>query len=379
MHRFLTNNRDELIARCKEKVAQRPRRSATTEQLANGIPLFLDQLTQTLQAEEDGEVAASLRISGASGGDALALSEMGISATAHGRQLLDLGFSVDQVVHDYGDLCQAITDLAVERDAPFAVDEFRTLNRCLDNAIADAVTSFSLQRDVTVARNQAVESNERLGLLVHELRNSLNSATLAMAALESGKLPIGGSTGAVLRRSLVAMTALLSRTLDEVRARPETRVQPESFPVAEFVADAEQVASLHATARGCSLAVSTGDPLLRVCGNRELLMAALVNLLHNAFKFTHAGTEVSLNVRSTDGLVYIDVEDHCGGLPPGSSEVMFLPFTQTGEDRSGLGLGLSIAKRYVEADGGSLTVRDIPGKGCAFTMSVPCHAVRSPA
>jgi hypothetical protein len=111
MHNFLLHNRDELIARCTSKVAARPRRDATSAQLANGVPLFLSQLTRTLQAEEDGEDAESILISGPSGGDLLSLSEMGVSATAHGRQLLQLGYSVDQVVHDYGDLCQAITDL----------------------------------------------------------------------------------------------------------------------------------------------------------------------------------------------------------------------------------------------------------------------------
>ena len=112
MHTFLSNNRDDLIARCKTKVAQRPRRSATEQQLANGVPLFLDQLIRTLEAEDDDEGLESRRISGPAGGDALNLSEMGVSAAAHGRQLLILGYSVDQVVHDYGDLCQAITDLA---------------------------------------------------------------------------------------------------------------------------------------------------------------------------------------------------------------------------------------------------------------------------
>jgi len=68
MHAFLFNNRDELIARCKAKVAQRPRRAATAEQLANGVPLFLEQLTRTLEAEVQGDVDKSLRISGASGG-----------------------------------------------------------------------------------------------------------------------------------------------------------------------------------------------------------------------------------------------------------------------------------------------------------------------
>jgi hypothetical protein len=68
MHIFLANNRDELIARCKAKVAQRPRRAATDKQLENGVPLFLEQLRRTLVAEEDGEAAESLRISGGSGG-----------------------------------------------------------------------------------------------------------------------------------------------------------------------------------------------------------------------------------------------------------------------------------------------------------------------
>jgi hypothetical protein len=61
-----------------------------------------------------------------SGGDTLALSEISVTATAHGKELLRKGCSVDQVVHDYGDLCQAITELAFEVDAPFAVTESRT-------------------------------------------------------------------------------------------------------------------------------------------------------------------------------------------------------------------------------------------------------------
>ena len=218
MHNFLRNNRDELIARCKDKVAERPRRSATAAQLANGIPLFSEQLTRTLQAEEDGEHAEGVLISGAPGGDMALLSEIGVSASAHGKQLLQLGYSVDQVVHDYGDLCQAITDLAVERDAPFSVEQFRTLNRCLDNAIADAVTAFVVERDAKAAVQHSANVTQTLGILAHELRDSLQTATLAFMAIESGRLSIAGSTGALLKRSLVALSALVTRSLVEVRA-----------------------------------------------------------------------------------------------------------------------------------------------------------------
>jgi signal transduction histidine kinase len=373
MHEFLVNNRDELIARCKDKVARRSQRSATAEQMEHGIPLFLDQLTRTLEAEEDGLHAESLRISGASGGDAGGLSEMGVSASVHGRELLELGFSVDAVVHDYGDLCQAITDLAFERDAAFAVDEFRTLNRCLDNAIADAVSEFGRLREISLLGEQSAAANEHLGFLVHELRNALGTATLAVSALEQGNMPIGGATGAVLKRSLLALTRLVELALDDVRRT--TVVEHQVFELAAFIEDARHNAQLDAGASRCKLSVQHVDPTLGIRGDRQLLLAAVGNLLQNAFKFTHEDTLVTLKATATLRHILIEVSDHCGGLPKGSAQEMFTPFRQRSTDRSGLGLGLSIARKSIEADSGTLSARDMPGVGCVFSISLPRHAV----
>lgn len=371
MHDFLANNHDDLIVRCAEKVARRPRRAATKQQLENGIPMFLDQLTRTLEAEQEGEVGAGTSISGASGGDATRLSEMGVSAAAHGKELLKLGYTVDQVVHDYGDLCQAITDLAVERDAPFSIDEFRTLNRCLDNAIADAVTEFSAERDSTIAAQQSSDLNERVGFLMHELRNSLGTATLAAHALEAGNLSMAGATGAILKRSLASLSSLIERSLVEVRIKAKLPLQQERFSLAGFIEEAQAAAVLDAKARGCALIVPAVDPLLTVNGNRERLLAALGNLLSNAFKFTHSHTDVTLNAYALGDRIIIEVEDHCGGLLAGDAEKMFRPFTQRSADRTGLGLGLTIALQSVEADGGMLSVRNVPTIGCVFTISLP--------
>ncbi len=375
MRGFLLDNRSELIARCKTKVALRPQRAATPQQMANGIPLFLEQLIKTLEAEEDGDFAEGERISGPSGGDASALSQIGVSATAHGKELMNLGYTVDQVVHDYGDLCQSITDLAFERRIPFSIDQFRTLNRCLDNAIADAVTEFSAQREATVSLQQAADENERMGILVHELRNFVHTATMAFAVLETGQVPIGGSTGAVVKRSLVALSDLLHRSLDDVRAKAGATGSTHAFSLAAFVADARNMASLSATARDCAFAVPEVDARIGIVGNRDHLLAALVNLLQNAFKFTHPHTEVTLHAYADGDWTAIDVKDHCGGLPAGLVETMFKPFTQGGADRSGLGLGLAIARRTVEANGGNLTVRDVPGTGCVFSIRLPRHSV----
>lgn len=374
MHEFLARNRDELIARCAAKVARRPNRGATAQQLANGIPQFLEQLACTLQAEERGNPAEGRRISGPAGGDGAALSSIGRSAAAHGRALMDLGYTVDQVVHDYGDLCQAITELAVERAMPVSVQQFRTLNRCLDNAIADAVTEFSARRDVSVSRRQSADHNERLGVLCHELRNHLHTAWLAYEALESGRVPVGGSTGALVRRSLGALQTLLDRSLEDVRhaaGAGGTLPVERPFPLAQLIADARLVAELHASSAGCTLSMPAVDGTIAIAGNRDHLLAALVNLVQNAFKFSHPRSEVVVHAHADGDRVRIDVKDHCGGLPRNFAERMFRAFTQGGADRSGLGLGLSIAQKSIEADGGRLLVRDLPGTGCVFTIELP--------
>jgi hypothetical protein len=120
LHDFITENRDEIITRCRAKVATRSVPPPTNAEIDHGVPVFLDQLRNALRL---GETTSR---------------EISRSAIKHGHELLVQGFTVSQVVHDYGDVCQAITELAVELNAPISTDDFRTLNRCLDDAIAAA-------------------------------------------------------------------------------------------------------------------------------------------------------------------------------------------------------------------------------------------------
>jgi hypothetical protein len=147
------------------------------------------------------------------------------------------------------------------------------------------------------------------------------------------------------------------------------------FSLSEFIAEVKRTASLQAKVKKCSFTVSAVDRHLALDADRDLLLSAVGNLLQNAFKFTRPNTEVTLNAYSTGDRILIDVKDNCGGLPPGDAEKMFEPFTQRNEDRSGVGLGLSIAKRGVEANGGTLTVRNLPGVGCVFTVDLLRHTV----
>jgi signal transduction histidine kinase len=375
LHEFLTSNRADLIERCRLKVALRSAPRVTQAELTYGIPLFLDQLIKTLQVEQTSEPMESRRVSGPAGGGRPVLSEMGAAAALHGRELLQQGFTVDQVVHDYGDLCQAITDLAFERKAPIEIDEFRTLNRCLDNGIAEAVTEYAYQRNSDMTNTGVQALNERLGFLAHELRNLLHTATLAFTAIKAGNVGVTGSTGAVLERSLIGLRTLVDRSLADVRVAAGMPPRHALISLSDFIDQIGISALLEARARECKFTVAHVEQQLAVDVDRDILLSALGNLLQNAFKFTEHGTEVSLHAYATADRILIEVEDHCGGLPPGSADAMFLPFTQNSADQSGLGLGLAICRRSVEANHGLLRVRDVPGSGCIFTIELPRHAL----
>jgi hypothetical protein len=373
MYQFLIDHRDQLIARCRDKVALRSPPGAQAHELAHGVSVFLDQLIKTLQVEATDHPMRSRRVSGPAGGGPPVLSEISESATLHGRELLREGFTVEEVVHDYGDLCQAISDLAFERAEAISIDEFRTLNRCLDNAIANAVTEFAYQRDSVVAERQAMALNERLGYFAHELRNQLGTATLALSVIKQGGVGIAGATGAVLDRALINLGTLIDRSLAEVRMTAGLPLQNALCSLSDLVGELRLSGALEAGARGCRFTVSDVDPLLAVDVDRDLLLAAAGNLLQNAFKFSHPDAEITLDAYAVADRILIDVKDACGGLPPGRIESIFEPFVQAGNDRSGLGLGLSISRRSIEANDGMLSVRDVPGTGCVFTIDLPRH------
>jgi len=117
--------------------------------------------------------------------------------------------------------------------------------------------------------------------------------------------------------------------------------------------------------------VVEAEPGITLDGDRRLLHSALSNLVRNAVKFSHPGSVVHVRAKTSEDRVMVEVEDACGGLPEGSVEKMFDPFVQLGNDRSGFGLGLAIAKQATELHGGGLRVHDLPGRGCAFVLDLP--------
>lgn len=204
LHEFLSSNRDELIRRCRSKVGKRDSPPVTRAELDHGVPLFLEQLVWALRCERESPGLDRDRIYGPLSKTPAAV-ESSRTAGLHGNDLLEAGYSVGQVVHDYGDICQAVTELAQEKNAPVTIDEFRTFNRLLDNAIADAVSSYGRHRDESASARW------------NEQRKLVETALTALAALKLGNVGLMAITGTLLEDSLKKLRDLISSALPEAR------------------------------------------------------------------------------------------------------------------------------------------------------------------
>jgi signal transduction histidine kinase len=348
---FVKDHREEIIARCRIRVAERMAPRPTRSELEHGIPLFLRELEQTLDCELNSRPRTAT------------------AAVQHGRDLLRSGFTIAQVVQDYGDACQAITELALECNVPISTKEFRALNKCLDDAIAEAVTEYERQHQVDVAADGARRSNEHLGSIAHELHNLLGSAMLAFDVLRAGSVGIRGSTGDVLGRSLVGIRDLVDRSLTEVRLIAGT-ARRERIAVADLLEDIEVSAVLSAHGRGLRLTVTEVDPDLAVETDRQILSSIVSSLLDNAFTHTRRHSHVRLHTHATADRVLFEVEDQCGGIAPDRLAHVFEPGEPPSERRAGPEPGLAICVRGVHALRGEIRVRN-QNSGCVFTVELP--------
>ena len=360
LHEFIAANREQIIDRTRERVKARPWPSVSVAEIESGVPQFLTQIVEILQLTTEPNPSDTAAVSAA--------------AARHGAELLELGYNVSQVVHDYGDICQIVTQMAVEQNAPITVEEFHTLNLCLDIAIAGAVTEHARLTAATPSEDEMA----RVGESVHELRDSLNSALLAFHALRGGSVAINGSTGEILGRSLLNLRDLIDRAVSEVRMTA-TEPRPERINLVAFLDEIGTTGFLHSEYRQVKLTIEPADSGLAVDADPLLLRSAVMNLVQNAFKYTPKGGHVCVRANANDQRLIIEVEDECGGIPLGKGDLFKAFGDRRGADRSGFGLGLNIARSAMRTSGGDITNRNMPGKGCVFVIDLPLVTTAAPA
>ncbi|WP_051293632.1 hypothetical protein [Pseudoduganella violaceinigra] len=305
-YEFLSENRSWLLDRCKAYRIVRSQTS-TDDRTDEAIAFFLDKLIESLKVE--------LATSSTHADDAIAGSTVGIpthfdigtSATEHGKEMERLGFNVNDVVHSYGDMCHAIVERAIQQGLSFAVEEYRLLNRCLDNAVANAVSEFTYQHDSDLASLQADDESQRLGAIANELRNQLGTATLAVAAIKSRELTLGGTTGTILERSLQSLGRLVEDMLEYAEHKDSSSDLLELLSLREFMMQLLHTVEPVAASLSLKLTLSDVDPSLAIKGGHETLQAALAGLLQAAFQFSHAGEQIHMHAYANGKRILIDI------------------------------------------------------------------------
>jgi signal transduction histidine kinase len=345
---FISIHRNEILRRCLNVLRDEyPRR--TDNELMDTLPRFIDEISDSLRRDADAGHAGHTSSSGDT------------SAGPHGKARNAQGFELNRIVHDYGMVCDIVSDLAAKNGQTFNAREFQIFNRCIDDAIAEAISSFDESRSA-----EKKDTAEQLGFIAHEIRNAVGNALLGLELIRRGKAGMHGRTAESVQRALSRIADLVAVTLTEARLIGDL-TQRERINLSEFL---KRLASDTPRERGIEIHVHSPSALFLDIDER-LMEAAITNLLQNAVKFTRDNCIVFVRASSSSPAVTIEVEDRCGGLPDRQSDDLFLPFRQATTDRRGQGLGLAIARRAVEAHGGSISTRSLPGIGCVFVISLP--------
>lgn len=344
---LLHAGRDRIMQRWTEKVrgTLHPVTMPRLE-LVDHLPLFLDEVSGALRRYSSPEVSTI--------------------AANHGVQRLSLGFNLDAVVREYGALRDSIVEVAQAERIGISVLEQQVLFDCVITGIAAAVSEYAHERDAELNR----QTNEHFAFIAHELRNPLSSAVAALAILRKKGALAEERTVAVLDRGLTRLSELIESTLRIAQIGAGITLHRENVLLSTLLAEVEAAALTVAEAKEIRLS-HTLDADVELVVDPRLVRSALTNLVTNGVKFSCQGGSVETRAKTSEGRVYIEVEDSCGGLPPGMVEKAFTPFAQMGTDRSGFGLGLAIAKQASDAHGGSIRIQNLPGKGCIFVLELP--------
>ncbi|MFW6092433.1 MAG: PAS domain-containing sensor histidine kinase [Pseudomonadota bacterium] len=260
------------------------------------------------------------------------------------------------------------------------------------NALGRIVGAATISRDITerkrAERRLEAQAREReaadqrkdefIAVLAHELRSPLAPIANGLTALRT--LDTGGDRRELhdmMERQVDHMRRLLDDLLDASRmARGMLTVEKHPTDVNEVAEHAIEVTRAVLEQRDQDLQVTLGPEPLCVLGDHQRLVQVVVNLLHNAAKYTDPGGRIAITVRGHEQQVIVAVEDTGVGIPEHMLERVFHlfhnPEEATGHPKQGLGLGLTLVRSIVSAHGGTVRAESAgPGRGSEFTVTLP--------
>jgi len=353
---LLAARRQEILERWTQRIGrEHPDKELSRGELWDHLPRYFDEMLAALGAEDGacGETPPS---------------EGDTASTAHGTQRLRVGFDLGEVIREYEILTECILDEVDRVGGRLSTRHVRRVLRILNSGRVEAVSAYAERRDADVARSHA----QHVAFVAHELRSPLMAAFLTAVALRKGAQPADEWAFGLLTRNLTTLRELIDQVLMADRLAAHVPLTREPLDLRALIDEVVSETQVGAKQRHIELLVAAPDTL-PFSGDVRLLRSAIGNVLSNAVKFTQEGDTITLRAERHPNRVLIEIEDGCGGLPEGNAAELFEPFVQRGDNRSGFGLGLAIVKQAIEAHHGRVAVRNIPGKGCVFSLELPCE------
>jgi signal transduction histidine kinase len=265
----------------------------------------------------------------------------------------------------------------------FSDKEVRLLKTFADQAVI-AIQNARLFHEIEEKSRQLETANQHksafLANMSHELRTPLN-AVIGFAQMLAARY-FGDLTAKQaeyvddIAASGRHLLSLINDILDLSKVEAG-RMELESveFDLRAALGNALTLVRERAQHGAVALRLEMDPALGALVGDERKFKQVLLNLLSNAVKFTPQGGEVRVVARRLDGNAQIAVSDTGIGIAPQDQEVIFEAFRQVGTDaarkREGTGLGLALARRFVELHGGTLRVESAAGKGSTFTITLP--------
>ncbi len=291
-------------------------------------------------------------------------------AKEHSITRVRLGFDIEQLVHEFTLLRRVLVDFARREGLLSDSHQVDRMADYIEAAIAVAVKSYVTFRDYEIRKKEA----EHVGFITHELRNPLTVATINLTEL-SRRLPPSEDLEKScnrLKNSLQRLKELIDTVLvtEELEAGL-LQVRPKETNLGAVVEESTRAATAAAKDKGLHLQLEY-DATVPLNVDPTLTISALSNLVDNAVKYTDSGS-IGVQIENKQKEIVVHVRDTCDGISDEELKTIFEPFRRghSHTTKPGSGLGLSIAKRAVEAQGGQLHAESSTEEGCHFWFTLP--------
>jgi signal transduction histidine kinase len=329
-------------------------REVSPTELRNSMPEYLNRLADGLQQ------ATNVQSGGSSSWENV--------AREHAETRVRLGFDIGQLVREFIILRQVIFQIIEEEEGQaLEIRQAARLADVMDGAIEAAVKSYVESRDYEARRKEA----EHVGFITHELRNPLTTAILGAHQLRY-LAPLSSEQSAMLaivERNQHRLADLIDGVLLVERDFHELKPQRIVTTLAQIFEQPVAAATLAAAAKGLHFEARF-DPEVVVHVDPRLTVSALDNVLQNAVKYTDSG-DVDVTVDDDPNEVVVHVRDSCPGISKDDLRTIFEPFRRASSQKPGAGLGLAIARRAVEVQGGQIHAESGEERGCHFWLTLP--------